>query len=77
MLYILSGFNDGLLAAEPKIQVLTSTSVLLEWDNPQNVQFFIEYCKLGSGEWTSPKSKVPVNGTSYTVDGLVAGETYR
>ncbi|XP_066250215.1 triple functional domain protein isoform X1 [Euwallacea similis] len=68
--------NNSCLA-EPRIQVLTSNSVVLEWDNSQNWHFFIEYCKLGSGEWTSATSKVPIAGTSFTVDNLVPGETYR
>ncbi|CAG9773795.1 unnamed protein product [Ceutorhynchus assimilis] len=51
-----------------------SNTFVLEWENPQNEQFLIEYCKLGSGEWTS--SNAPISGNSFTIDNLVAGQTY-
>ncbi|CAH1132932.1 unnamed protein product [Ceutorhynchus assimilis] len=71
---ILTVLTNSSPLAEPKIQVLTSNTVVLEWENPQNEQFLIEYCKLGSGEWTS--SNAPISGNSFTIDNLVAGETY-
>lgn len=60
---------------EPTIQVLSSTSVQLDWDNPQKTPYYVEHCKLGSGEWTSP-SKSVITESTYVVDDLVPGETY-
>ncbi|XP_076272417.1 trio Rho guanine nucleotide exchange factor isoform X4 [Rhynchophorus ferrugineus] len=67
--------GGGTTMAEPKIQVLTSTSVQLDWENPHSAPFYVECCKLGSGEWT-PMSKTLITDNSYVVDDLVPGETY-
>lgn len=61
---------------EPKIQIISSTSVLLEWDSDYYHQFWIEYCQLGTGEWLSPNSNRIVQCQSYTVENLIPGETY-
>lgn len=61
---------------EPKIQVISSSSVLLEWENESYTQFLIEYCKLGTGEWLSPNNHTILNSYSYTVEQLIPGETY-
>lgn len=61
---------------EPKIQVLSCSSVLLEWESDSYKQFLVEFCKLGSGEWLSPNNQLPLNSQSYTVEHLIPGETY-
>ncbi|KAI4471045.1 rho guanine exchange factor-related [Holotrichia oblita] len=61
---------------EPKIQVLSCSSVLLEWESDSYKQFLVEFCKLGTGEWLSPNSHLPLNSQSYTVEHLIPGETY-
>lgn len=61
---------------EPKIQVISCSSVSLEWESSHYSQFIMEYCKLGSGEWISPNNNQPVNSQSFTVENLIPGETY-
>lgn len=61
---------------EPKIQVISSNSVLLEWENDTYLQFLVEYCKLGTGEWISPNNNTVLNSNSFTVEQLIPGETY-
>uniref|UniRef100_A0A6P7GCH9 Triple functional domain protein-like n=1 Tax=Diabrotica virgifera virgifera TaxID=50390 RepID=A0A6P7GCH9_DIAVI len=61
---------------EPKIQVISCSSVSLEWESNHYSQFIVEYCKLGSGEWISPNNNHPVNSHSFTVENLIPGETY-
>lgn len=61
---------------EPKIQVLSCSSVVLHWENEPYNQFLVEYCKLGTGEWTSPNDHEPINTFSYTIENLIPGETY-
>lgn len=69
--------SDSLLPlSEPKIQVLSSSSILLEWESDTHNQFLVEYCKLGSGEWLSPNNHLPINSTAYTIEHLIPGETY-
>lgn len=69
--------SDSLLPlCEPKIQVLSSSSILLEWESDTHSQFLVEYCKLGSGEWLSPNNHLPINSTAYTIEHLIPGETY-
>lgn len=61
---------------EPKIQVISCISVLLEWESESYNQFIVEYCRLGTGEWISPNNNHPVNSQSFTVENLIPGETY-
>lgn len=61
---------------EPKIQVISCSSVLLEWESVEYNQFIVEYCKLGSGEWNSPNNNQPINVQAFTVENLIPGETY-
>lgn len=61
---------------EPRIQVLSCSSVLLEWESDSYKQFLVEFCKLGTGEWLSPNNHLPLNSLSYTVEHLIPGETY-
>lgn len=61
---------------EPKVQIISSTSVLLEWENNGNTQFYVEYCRLGTGEWLSPNNSTVLNSDSYTIKNLDPGETY-
>lgn len=61
---------------EPKIQVMSCSSVLLEWETPNYNQFLIEYCKLGTGEWVSPNNNQPIDSQVFTVESLIPGETY-
>ncbi|XP_017782251.1 PREDICTED: triple functional domain protein-like isoform X2 [Nicrophorus vespilloides] len=77
--YAVLNVSDSLpLLREPLIQVISCSSVLLEWDNDSNSnqQFLVEYCKLGTGEWMSPNGRQPLNSLSYTVEHLIPGETY-
>lgn len=68
--------DSALPLAEPKIQVLSSSAILLEWEPGPYNQFLVEYCKLGTGEWLTPNNHLPIYTTVYTVDHLVPGETY-
>lgn len=68
--------DSALPLSEPKLQVLSSSAILLEWESGPHSQFLIEYCKLGTGEWLSPNNHLPINATAFTVDHLVPGETY-
>lgn len=61
---------------EPKIQVLSCSSVFLEWESESYTHFYIEYCKLGTGEWITCNGNTPINTFSYTIDELIPGETY-
>lgn len=61
---------------EPTIHIISSTSVLLEWNSDYYQQFWIEYCQLGTGEWLSPNTNHVVQAQSYTVENLIPGETY-
>jgi len=61
---------------EPNLEVLSCSSVLLEWESDTYDQFLVEYCKLGSGEWLSPNNNQVVNSQSYTLEHLTPGETY-
>ncbi|EFA00236.2 Kalirin-like Protein [Tribolium castaneum] len=61
---------------EPQIQVLSCSSVLLEWESEFYHQFWIEYCQLGTGEWLSPNNNRVINSQRYTVENLIPGETY-
>lgn len=61
---------------EPKIQAISSTSVLLEWEHDTYDQFYVEYCKLGTGEWISPNNNTAIKSNSYTMEHLIPGETY-
>ncbi|CAG9857602.1 unnamed protein product [Phyllotreta striolata] len=64
-------------APEPKILIVSCSSVSLEWHSPHYRRFFVEHCKLGTGEWApAGPGAGPVDGSSTVVDGLVAGETY-
>lgn len=60
---------------EPNIQVMSCSSVSLEWNCYDYKEFFVEYCKLGSGEWIKA-TQGAVTGGRYTVENLIAGETY-
>lgn len=68
--------SDTLPLNEPKIQVLSSSSIHLEWENNMSSQFLVEYCRLGTGEWISPNNHFPINASTYTIEHLVPGETY-
>lgn len=61
---------------EPKIQVISCSSVLLEWESTNYSQFTVEYCKLGSGEWISSNNNHPISVQAFTVENLIPGETY-
>lgn len=61
---------------EPKIQVLSCSSVLLEWESESYTHFYVEYCKLGTGEWITSNVNSPINTFSYTIEQLIPGETY-
>lgn len=61
---------------EPKIQVLSSSSVKLEWENESYTHFYVEYCKLGTGEWITANSHTPISTFSYIIEQLIPGETY-
>lgn len=61
---------------EPKILVMSCSSVLLEWETEFYYQFWIEYCQLGTGEWLSPNNNRVINSQRYTVENLIPGETY-
>lgn len=61
---------------EPKIEILSCSSVLLEWESDTYDQFLVEYCKLGSGEWLSPNNSQIITSTTYTMEHLTPGETY-
>ncbi|KAL1516598.1 hypothetical protein ABEB36_000493 [Hypothenemus hampei] len=68
---------DGKISslAKPQIQLLTSNSVVLQFD--QSGQFCVEYCKWGTTEWIPAKHQaVTGSDNSIIVDDLVAGETY-
>ncbi|XP_045464356.1 kalirin isoform X2 [Harmonia axyridis] len=61
---------------EPSVQVVSCSSVHLRWESTAYDKFYLEYCRLGSGEW------LPINGgrlietKSYTIENLSPGETY-
>lgn len=62
---------------QPTIQVLSSSSVLLEWEpSTTQQQYLIEFCKFGSGEWIRANHDNPVNSVSYTLEDLHPGESY-
>ncbi|XP_031347696.1 triple functional domain protein-like [Photinus pyralis] len=61
---------------EPKANVISCSSVLLEWENDTYDKFLVEYCKIGSGEWLSPNNGQAITARAYTVEHLTAGETY-
>lgn len=61
---------------EPKIQVLSCSSVFLEWESESYSQFYVEYCKLGTGEWITANTTAPLTTFSYTIEKLIPGETY-
>ena len=61
---------------EPRIQVISCSSVLLEWESDFYQQFWVEYCQLGTGEWLSPNDNGVINSQTYTVEHLIPGETY-
>lgn len=61
---------------EPKIHVLSCSSVFLEWESESYTQFYIEYCKLGTGEWITANNNSPINTFSYSIEHLMPGETY-
>jgi hypothetical protein len=61
---------------EPRIQVISCSSVLLEWESDYYHQFWIEYCQLGTGEWLSSNNNRVINSQTYTVENLIPGETY-
>lgn len=88
MCYVLNNFGSAKCVAslsvtnslpnlcEPKVQIISSTSVLLEWENDFYDQFYVEYCKLGTGEWLSPNNRNIINSGSYTIENLEPGDTY-
>lgn len=61
---------------EPKIHIISSTSVHLEWESDYYQQFWVEFCQLGTGEWLSPNDNTIINTQNYTVENLIPGETY-
>lgn len=69
--------TDSLLPLqEPKVDVLSCSSVRLEWNNDLQEQFIIEYCKFGSGEWLSPNNYENINTSTYVIEHLMPDETY-
>ncbi|KAF5296697.1 hypothetical protein FQA39_LY12397 [Lamprigera yunnana] len=61
---------------EPKVTIMSCSSVLLDWDNTAYETVLIEYCKIGSGEWLSPNNGHPIASQCYTIKHLTPGETY-
>ncbi|KAF5295457.1 hypothetical protein FQR65_LT10445 [Abscondita terminalis] len=55
---------------EPKVTIISCSSVLLEWENDVYKKFLIEYCKIGSGEWLSPNCDHALTSQSYTLEHL-------
>ncbi|XP_049818825.1 kalirin isoform X2 [Aethina tumida] len=61
---------------EPKIHVVSCSSVYLEWESAEYNQFNVEHCKLGTGEWIQANNNHLVCAHHYTVENLTPGETY-
>ncbi|KAK9877206.1 hypothetical protein WA026_016953 [Henosepilachna vigintioctopunctata] len=61
---------------EPSIQIISSASVHLTWESNVYDTFYLEYCRLGSGEWLSPNGGRVIESQSYTIENLTPGETY-
>ncbi|XP_018325506.1 triple functional domain protein isoform X1 [Agrilus planipennis] len=61
---------------EPKIQVRSCSSVLIEWDSDSYCDFLVQFCKLGTGEWLTAGKKHGAKEFSYVVENLNPGETY-
>lgn len=61
---------------EPSIQVVSCSSVHLTWESTAYDKFYLEYCRLGSGEWLSINGGRLIESKSYTIENLTPGETY-
>ncbi|KAL3284862.1 hypothetical protein HHI36_019000 [Cryptolaemus montrouzieri] len=61
---------------EPSIQIISGTSVNLTWESNVYDRFYLEYCRLGTGEWLSPNGNRIIEAKSYTIENLTPGETY-
>ncbi|CAH0547746.1 unnamed protein product, partial [Brassicogethes aeneus] len=72
---ILTVLNNFQPINEPKIQVTSCSSVVLEWETTDYNQFNVEYCKLGTGEWILANQQ-PVASSRFLVENLTPGETY-
>ncbi|XP_060534993.1 triple functional domain protein isoform X2 [Cylas formicarius] len=73
---VLTVTNTIALLNEPKVQIISSTSVQLDWESSTYTQFYVEYCKLGTGEWIMATNNHPINTQFYTIEDLIPGETY-
>ena len=59
--------------SETNIEVLTPTSVRLNWDSLNS--YIVEYCQIGTMHWRRLHDDKPVY-SKYIVGGLVAGDSY-
>ncbi|XP_071053767.1 triple functional domain protein isoform X4 [Onthophagus taurus] len=67
---------DSDIIPELKTQIVSCSSVALEWENSNHKQFLIEYCKVGSGEWISPNNNIPISSHNFLIEHLVPSDTY-
>lgn len=59
----------------PSVQLLSGSSVLVQWDGIPGGQYILECCQNDSGVWITVGDG-PVQGLSNVVDGLDSGEEY-
>ncbi|XP_026462176.1 triple functional domain protein isoform X4 [Ctenocephalides felis] len=61
---------------EPHVQVLSGTSVAVQWDpDIGSSSYTLEYCRIGTAEWCSTLP-IPVSTCNHLINGLLPGEAY-
>jgi hypothetical protein len=67
-----SSFNQN---DAPSVQLLSGSSVHVQWDGLPGEHYILECCRSDSGVWMTV-GEGPVQGLSNVVDGLASGEEY-